>query len=649
MYSISENVNPSQLVVAVVNNVIVQTEADALVVESVADHVDESVADHVDESVADHVDESVADLVVESVADHVDEFVADHVDESGADAVDESGADAVDDYSDYDFDPDFDYDAYPDVEPYGNFTRETHVVFQSSSKTPIDTLFDRILPGKVISLCLTFLRELPILPVIVQAISFLIEWETEVPQRRSMMSERFHPAINACWITPSDIRDADWLKKKCKLTTSLPHKLVTPDDVNTLFEFIEESKNSLGVTGIKGFVVTSDKLAEKKAQEKATQYAEYLSRKRDPKKVTVPKSRKTCRADLLFDKDKRSSGLSYHPDFVRALKALSKWIGRIHLWFDPWITARSLQIAKSGLTSSCIVDVAEKLSGSVEDFQEEFPLTSVFMALAVSEFSTRKSFTLESQRQGALNKYLDSLLTLVIENEPRGLSAVALVLPLPEIYAIIPKEDAQYIYFSWMKWAPLFGKFLDNQWERGVYKCARRMMRVPPTFRRHPSGYSGKSVNSSGYNAVIDGWNNMVQGIRVAISVGEITGAPFFLKGMQLVADDQFRWSKSSGKGCHPDVLVFDAITRQGIIPWRVVTKPDEIDTMKLITSLSQACTVAHVSLESWLGLPKIRTTDVKQHTDMICGCTVPEMSVECADFLKSLGVFGARKWTGSR
>ena len=539
-------------------------------------------------------------------------------------------------------------DGYDDCESgYGGGYGRTNDVYQSKAKDPIGTLYDRILPGKVISLCLTWLQGLTDVPKVLEAITTLTKWQKVEPASQSFMPERFHPAIKS-WITTSDVRDANWLKNKCKeLTESLPDKLDSPDNVNSLFKFIEESKKALGVTGVKGFVRTSNKSAETKAQEKASEYATFLSRKRDPKKVTVPTSRKTCRAELLLDKDQRSPGLSYHPDFVRALKALSKWIGRTHLWFDPWITARSLQIAKSGLTSSCIVAVAEKLSGSVESFQSEFPLTSVFMALAVSEFSTRKAFTLESQRQGALNPYLETLLALVIKHEPRGLSAVALVLPLPEIYTKIPKEDIENIYFSWMKWAALFGKFLDIQWDRGVWRCARRQMRVPPSFKRSQSGYSGKPVNSSGYNAVIDGWNNMVQGTRVAVSVGGISGVPLFLKGLQLIADDQFRWGQRDGKGCHPDVLVFDAITRQGIVPWWVVTKPNEIDTMKVITSLSQACTDAGVPLESWLGLPKMRTEEVKHHVNMICGCLVPTMSVECADFLKSLGIFGARDWAG--
>ena len=559
----------------------------------------------------------------------------------------------ADDYDDHEYDGSWDCGYYDDNEDnddnddYDGGYGRTNSVHQSTATDPIATLYDRILPGNVIKLCLAWLQAFTELPNVLEAIATLAEWQKVEPATRSFMSERFHPAINASWITPSDVRDADWLKRKCSLSTSLPHQLVSPDDANALFAFIEESKSALGVTGVKGFVLTSDKSAERKAQLKASEYASFLSRKRDPKKVTVPKSRKTCRADLLLDKDKRSSGLSYHPDFKRALKALAKWIGRTHLWFGPWITARSLQIAKSGLTSSCIVAVAEKLSGSVEAFQSEFPLTSVFMALAVSEFSTRKVFTLESQRQGALNTHLEAILALVTAHEPRGLSAVALVLPLPEIYTKIPKEDVDNIYSSWMKWAALFGKFLDIQWDRGVWTCARRKMRVPPSFRRRQSGCSGKPVNSSGYNAVVDGWNNMVQGTRVAVSVGGISGAPLFLKGLQLIADDQFRWGQQDGKGCHPDVLVFDAITRQGIVPWWVVTKPDEIDTMKVITSLSQACTDAGVPLESWLGLPKMRTEDVRHHVDMICGCSVPAMSVECADFLKSLGIFGAGDWTG--
>jgi hypothetical protein len=534
---------------------------------------------------------------------------------------------------------------------YGSGFGRTNDTYKSTAKNPIGLIHDRVLPGNVLVICLAWLGALAQTDLIGRAIEILKSWQAKEPPSRSFMSERFHPAINASWITPADLRDAEWLARKCGLTTSLPQQLATPDDVLQLFGFIDQAKNALGVIGIKGFVKTSSKSAEAKA---AT-HALASQRARRSKKVNTTTNRKTCRAEFLLDRTTRSSGLSYQPDFVRALKALSKWIGRIQNWFDPWITARSLQIAKSGLASSCIVTVAEKLSGSVEAFEVEFPLTSVFMALAVSEFSTRKAFTLESQSQGALNEHLQALLALVTEHEPRGLSAVALVLPLSEIYSRIPKEVVELIYSSWMKWAPLFGKFLQVQWDRGVWRCARRQMRVPPSMAPRfyravskPSGYSGKPVNSSGYNAVADGWNNLVRGIRVAVSVGGINGSPFFIKIMQLIANDQFQWGQRAGKGVHPDVSVFDAITRQGIIPWQVVTSnPESMDTMRMLTCLSEACKASGVSLDSWVGLPQMRVTEVRHHVDMICGCAVPSMSVECADFLKSLGLFGAGDWSG--
>lgn len=127
-------------------------------------------------------------------------------------------------YSDYD-------------DNYNSGCCRTKDVYKSTAKDPITTLCDRILPRNVISICLTFLERSVGSSKVSETVVLLKKWqilETLIERLSpSFMSERFHPPINADWIT-TDIRDAEWLKKKCSLSTSLPHHLVSPDDVNTL-------------------------------------------------------------------------------------------------------------------------------------------------------------------------------------------------------------------------------------------------------------------------------------------------------------------------------------------------------------------------------------------------------------------------------
>ena len=478
------------------------------------------------------------------------------------------------------------------------------------------------------------------------------------PDFPSFMSKQFHagPEAGTMWI-PSLTRDADWLKTKCGMTNQFPISTATPNEAKQLLEYLEEAKALIGVTGIDGYILTSNKEEEKRvadSKERRNKASGRGSRRYGMSRFgqDVSKPRKTCRAQfsLIPHTELAASGssLSYHPDYVRALKFVSTLQGRVHTWFEPWITACALRLAKTGLTSFHATEVAIELAGSVENFQTKYPITTVTLAMMVSEWSARKEFTLESQKQGALNEHLVQLLELAKTSEADAMKMIALVYPLPEIYRMISKEACTDIYQKWMSWAKLLGLFLNDQWNSGVWKSARRQMRVLPR---------GSGVNSAGFNAAADAWSNMCRYARVAVSVGEIKGAPLFLKTLQLIANDQFRWGQAAGKGVHSDAAVFDSLTRTsrsadgildvGVLPWMTVLDPSKFDTMTVLTRLSKACADNDVDLDAWLGLPKVRTEATKVHVDMICGVTVPSMSSETADWLKNLGLFGAGVWEG--
>ncbi len=477
---------------------------------------------------------------------------------------------------------------------------------------------------------------------------------------QSFMAKKFHPAPDAdsLW-APSMRRDAEWLKTKCEMICSFPASATTPSEADQLLEFLEEAKTLIGATGIEGYILTSNKQEEIRVASAKAQRPKSKSNCRPSygRDSAVPKPRKTCRAQFILKPHaeliESGSGtddhsLAYHPDYVRALKFVSTLQGRVHTWYEPWITANSLRLAKTGLTTFHANEVAIELAGSEEEFQKQYPITTVTLAMMVSEWGARKQYTLESQKQGALNEHLAQLLELAKVTEPGALKMIALIYPLPEIYAMIPKEACFDIYQKWMSWAKHLGRFMDEQWNKGVWKSARREMRVLP---------KGSPVNSTGFNATADAWSNMCRYVRVAVSTGEIKGAPLFLKSLQLIANDQFKMGQACGKGVHADVAVFDSLTRtsrsadgvlvEGILPWTAVIEPSKFDTMSVLTRLSKACADNNVELDTWLGLPKVRTEEVKTHVDMICGCAVPSMSTEASDWLKSLGIFGAREWDG--
>ena len=100
-------------------------------------------------------------------------------------------------------------------------------------------------------------------------------------------------------------------------------------------------------------------------------------------------------------------------------------------------------------------------------------------------------------------------------------------------------------------------------------------------------------------------------------------------------------------KKMDPNVAVFHELTAAGHLPWDAVLHPESFDSSRVVTTLVESCTRNSCSLQTWLGLPKVRTEDVRVHVDMICGCPVPPMSSDCANFLTSLGIFGAHKWSG--
>lgn len=430
-----------------------------------------------------------------------------------------------------------------------------------------------------------------------------------------IMASRFHPQPSLAAL-PNMKESLCWLVRKANLPDF-------PSDVSPLSirKWLNNVWEVLGIKRVQGFVRTSSRTEQRKRGQK-------------PGANPAPE-RKTCRAQFVLipftEMVRQGMPLKHHPDYIRAIKLISKLEGRMHLWCDPWITAKALVIGKTGLVSVLCDQFVDELAGSWEMFSSRYSATYALLAICCSVFSERKAFTLQSQKQGALNTYMVSLLDLVKVNEPEGLKVVALFLPTQEVFSSISTEDKQMIYNTSMYWLEQFAGFLEKQWERGVAKCTRRLGRVLPR---------GSGVNSSGQNAVADAWMNL----RRFQTVSATSGAPLILKVMQLIANDQFIMA---GGVVDPNAYVYKEITSHGIRPWDAIIHPESYDVRHVLTSLLEACRKYNVPIDSWIGIAKTRYGDVSHPVNMICGCAVPPMSLECRNFLVGVGLFGSKPWKG--
>ena len=448
-----------------------------------------------------------------------------------------------------------------------------------------------------------------------------------IPFYNSFMKERFHPPGKPDFLkSKSLMRDLEWISKKSSIS-DFPTEFT---NVN-IREWLDEAWKVIGIISIEKYIRISNRDEEKKRGAKPT--LRHVKKKKY-------KPRKTCKAKfhLVAHKElkRTNSPFQRYPDRLRAIKAISRIEGRFKLWKDAWLTATALPIAKVGLVSTdCNQFVNEICSNSWNTFSKEYPATYSLLVICTCVFSERKAFTLNSQKQGGLNKYMEELLSIILEKETDGLKVVALFLPIDTVYSKITQEHAIYIYNQSMKILKQFSGFLDEQWNKGVKKSVSRLCRVLP---------KGSGVNSSGYNAVADAFMNLRRFQTISAKYAKIDNAPIILKVMQLIANDQFHMAQ--GK-VNSNAYVYKELTKNGILPWKAIVNPESFDTRKALTVLFQACKEHKCSIESWIGAPKQRSAEITNPVDMICGVAVPPMHEETANYLKDLGIFGSGPWTG--
>ena len=491
----------------------------------------------------------------------------------------------------------------------------------------------------------------------------------------SAMHQTYHPPPEFFFGKSKTFTETyGWLKKKVGITAQLADPSNPADFALSVLLLQRELTELIGVVGITGYVKTGSKIPPKLHRSKKLGKGHRLSHIR----IQPPKPRVTAIAKFsLFGNSIANTRKSlpkwkrlYFGDYQRALRFVSKFVGRVHTWFSAWMQSHAMILSKVGLLHY----VMKTHNGELRSL----PHTMMFLALAASEFGKRKEFTLESQKQGGLNEHLIHLLDIVKSIEPSGIKFVAFMIPAKELWLHTPHEHLSEIHVMWYKWMQLVAVSLQEQWTKGVRKCAMRKMRVLPGAHMQSCGKCTtclasqdryrccpniKRVNGSGVNSVL--WNMCADayqnGSRNLRGIEVHLGLPLkcYGKVMQLVANDQFWMAKYEGKEMDPNLVIFCKITQQGILPWRSVHPftASSFDSSRALSAILNACSEANaenplttkpISPLSWIGIPQLRRTEVSVHRDTICGCAIPPMTLDTYDWVRCvLQPYGATSWTG--
>ena len=167
-------------------------------------------------------------------------------------------------------------------------------------------------------------------------LSILQAYRDEVPRYGlSFMIQRFHPVPKPQWVE-SSMETFSWFSRKCGDDLfdirDLP---LTPANLD---RWLDQAKTLVGITGISGYVKTSDRKERFKRNKKPGVRKEIISRKTCCTKFQYP-HREMVRRGTPFP----TNLIEY------VLSILSKIEGRMRYWRDSYVTSRALPVAKVGL------------------------------------------------------------------------------------------------------------------------------------------------------------------------------------------------------------------------------------------------------------------------------------------------------------
>lgn len=468
---------------------------------------------------------------------------------------------------------------------------------------------------------------------------------------RSNMKQTFHSSPKFSFADVKSTQETlAWINRKLKTKFAITSNVDSSYKALELLEVSNALMHAVGATDISGYIKTTGKpkVTTGPPGRRSLKIRQILARLEKSRLVQL--KRATCRAKLVLSNGsitKTRTSLPawkklYFGDYKRALKFVSKFMGRIHTWFNAWARAEFAVVAKVGLVKIALAKYDYDL--------KNYPLTMIFLSLASSEFAKRKEFTLESQHQGGLNVHLMTMLDEIIKKERGGVKYISFMIPAKELWMHVDGAFLSSIAQEWKTWMQLFSIVLEEQWTKGVAKSSRRSMRVLPGA--HYQRATGKSVKKSGvnsnlWNVAADSWN---LGAKFQRGLDIFLHKPltFWGKTLQLIANDQFMWGQHAGKGVGSDTDLFRELTKE-VLPWHVVhpwyySTYDSQFAMQVFLTSAEKLGVKNAG--TWLATPILHTANVTVHRDLICGCPVPSMSQEVYDYLATeFKPFGATGW----
>ncbi|EFC36369.1 predicted protein [Naegleria gruberi] len=423
---------------------------------------------------------------------------------------------------------------------------------------------------------------------------------SSISNKVSFMNDKFKPIIS---LPKIDIEKINKILKDAELpTVNYPRNL---SEYNSLLDTLEE------LAGVNASSI-SFRLRNRK-NSKPTKTAVYS-----------PQLNHQTRKTNLH------SSLWHFRKYNKLLDICGRIRGRLCNVSHPYITGVATRIDKSGMTTFIFKDEHYMFDEtSYESIMNDIDVPSVvFVAMAVSLFSVRKEFTLNSQIQGKLDPFLVNILDICrLRNEKTRWDLIASVYPMEDIVSNLSGEGKLKLLSNFLDLQIPMAFFLQKQYDIGVKYCIEKGMSVPR------SGSS--SVDSTGYNAVVGAWNNSIRFIRM-ITKTLNQPPPMLLKCMKLTAADQMKMFSMYGRGEHADVALFVELVKKGITPWGIIIGNCSV----AIEDLIKLCKKFKIDPNTWLGYTNYRVSDDFVFNELICGCVIPNTSI-AQSILKKLNAYG--------
>lgn len=323
-------------------------------------------------------------------------------------------------------------------------------------------------------------------------------------------------------------------------------------------------------------------------------------------------------------------------------------------FYGAYMRATSAIIDKTGILTY-VIDHIKKTNNYDISFD-----VFIFLQYVVSDFSRRKMFTLEEQKQGSLNPFLDGLYSKFSFETLTEIDKLLICSVLPtrahvKMLSIEMKKIFADIITNKLKELSVF---LDLEMSKGGLEALSRGGVVHA--RSHGTNV-GMRVNSTAWNASSGAFNNL---FRLWLYLYEACPVLFSqniilpVRIPCLLAHDQFRWAQESEKECKiiDDCKILFDRTHHKFDPFGAILGREA--PFAWITNLKQICKTNDIDEKRWVPRPfwdddnlekkkdhKKQDAEFVQPDSLICGIAVPS---ELAEPLKEMGAFGYNKGENS-